>query len=155
MLFWFWGTLWPMNQADRIEWILANRGMSQRSLSVAAGLSPSAVAVILRRLRTSKRGDPNAGSVAALVAIARAGQVDLVWFLTDEGTPEGQPSARTTPGLAMAYMKSRDKTPAQAVTIAERIAALIPGDLDEKTWDAILADLSHVSGSARKLKFGA
>lgn len=67
-----------------LRWILKNRRLSGRALSMAAGLSPNHVGQIL--------GGWQKPSIATETAtrLAAAGRVSLSWFLTQQGAPDGQ-----------------------------------------------------------------
>lgn len=68
-----------------LRWILANRqqpngrAMSMRSLSVAAGLTPSHVEQII-----NKRQKPESLETATILKLAQAGRVQLNWLLTGQ-----------------------------------------------------------------------
>lgn len=67
--------------ADRLQWILGETGMSKRGLSLAAGMSPSYVAMIIR-------GDIGEGiAYENAEKLAKAGNVRVGWLLSGEGDP--------------------------------------------------------------------
>lgn len=69
-----------------LRWILANRqqpngrAVSMRSLSMAAGLTPSHVEQII-----NKRQKPESIETATIQKLAQAGGVQLTWLLTGQG----------------------------------------------------------------------
>ena len=69
--------------ADRLRWVLANRGLSGRGLSIKAQLSPNAVQKIIER-----GGSANGDSIAKL---AHASGVSLGWLITGNGSPDDAP----------------------------------------------------------------
>lgn len=75
---------------ERIEWVLATKRVKNQAEWVqAAGLSRSALAVTLSRLR---KGDDVQIKSETAIALARAAKVDVGWFLSGDGSPEGAPS---------------------------------------------------------------
>lgn len=69
--------------ADQLRWVLANRGLSGRGLSIKAQLSPNAVQKIIER-----GGSANGDSIAKL---AHASGVSLGWLITGNGSPDDAP----------------------------------------------------------------
>jgi transcriptional regulator with XRE-family HTH domain len=90
--------------ADRLRWILANgvnaRGKrwTQRSLSLAAGLSQSHVGLLIR-------GDLGSQvSMETIAKLAQAAGVDLTWLATGAGTPTRAPGDPVPARAAAAHL---------------------------------------------------
>jgi transcriptional regulator with XRE-family HTH domain len=74
--------------ADRIQWILDQRGISQRELARRSGLKGAHIGVIISRSRRNPGANIENDTLAA---IARGGEVALRWLATGQGSPD--PSA--------------------------------------------------------------
>lgn len=72
---------------ERIRWILRERGLKQRELSLKSGLSESSVGVTLSRLRKNPEADIN---TETLLGMAAGGGVSPTWLLTGEGDPDDE-----------------------------------------------------------------
>lgn len=122
--------------AERLQWILKERGFSQRGLSTQTGLAPGHVGVLMMRLRR----DPNAGvETDTLRRIADGSGVSYEWLATGEGTAPTsprrpvEPAARKADDLAtldlLAHALTTGTTPALdgpsiAATVRRVIATL-------------------------------
>lgn len=81
---------------SRLEWVLVQRDMSARQLSLQSGLSHAAVATMIRTLKA----DPEAAKrveIGTLHKLARAAGVDPTWLQTGAGTPEFDQSPAPMP----------------------------------------------------------
>jgi len=77
------GTLGSVSTlAERVRIALDRSGLSQRALSLRAGLSGSYVGLVLRGTLGKRPGDE------AVTALARAAGVSRRWLATGEGTPD-------------------------------------------------------------------
>lgn len=76
---------------ERIEWVLTSKRVKNQAEWVqSAGLSRSALAVTLSRLR---KGDDVQIKSETAIALARAAKVDVGWFLSGDGSPDGTTSS--------------------------------------------------------------
>lgn len=115
---------------DRIRWILTTKKLSQRELSLRAGLSHGAVGYILRSEGSSPEAD-------TLKALAKAAGVSAPWLITGEGAPDAteepqrHPANDTVPAATMGERPGYDDTEADA-------KALDPA-ITEPVWETIRA----------------
>lgn len=72
-----------MNLRERMLWVLSNRDLTQRSWSLAAGLSERHVSSILTRSKTGEFRPDH----ATVVALAGAAGVDVQWLEDGVGSP--------------------------------------------------------------------
>jgi transcriptional regulator with XRE-family HTH domain len=86
--------------ADRIQWILDQKHMSQRQLSLRAGLTPGHLGVILHRVKSQ---DSETGRIASetIEKLAKAAGVSAAWLGTGEGRPTLPPTLRERTQWAM------------------------------------------------------
>lgn len=108
--------IWPVStMAERVTWVLQNttnpktgKKWSQRSLSLAAGLSQSHVGQILRgRLGENQRGN-------TAKKIAAAAGINHVWLMTGDG----EPRLETVPARKLAAELCREAEVLEAAVLA-------------------------------------
>lgn len=110
---------------ERLQWILADRKISQRELARRSGLNDSQVGTTMTRLKAN----PNAEiERPTLVAIAKGGQVSLAWLATGEGQPTG--------GELVVMRDERYPNRAEAVTMAHKL-----GYAEQAIRDVLLMQL--------------
>lgn len=73
---------------DRIERILAKRGITARELSIKSGLSPTMLSKVIARLRQ----DPGAVELNTLLKVAAGAGVSWIWLVTGQLPEDGDAS---------------------------------------------------------------
>lgn len=107
--------------AERVQWILESRGMSDRALARASGVSHNYIGM----LRKGGRGNRGLSHQMARKLAAATG-VDPRWLMTGEGSPAPivDPDSDPHSGRqqALALLEGRLPGPVRAALMAERPA---------------------------------
>ena len=77
-------SVYPMNLAERMEWVLRERGLSHRKWAEAAGLSERYVSVTLHRARKDPDFRPD---YLTMRKLADAAEVSIQWLAEGAGEP--------------------------------------------------------------------
>lgn len=112
--------------AERIDWVLKNRGLNMASWGLKAGLSRGVVSQALKR-----EGEGNGGGFGSVnnLKLAEAAAVDPAWLSTGQGEPEPGGRAVAQPSLANPAIDTQQIANAAARMLVELDGLTLPDAL--------------------------
>lgn len=140
--------------AERIAWILSEKGWTERELARRAHLSATTINKAMKALQK----DPEGIVLRTVKAIATAGGVSFAWLATGEGSPYARPAQAPDPwpsrtaGAALAKEQGVSQ-----VAIASVLSEIVPPERAARSpaWWLELMRLREIELQEQRLAQGA